>query len=413
MGQFPNREHYIPIRVSDVVDYLCGEVGPHGEQLLSADEQAAFRRFARSVSGHVHSIYLGEIRRLKEEYSAFDPDPDPRPLVPLTEDQRARQLDKLFETFIHLMGRANYVRLTREEMERIMRGATEWGVDMDIAWDAFEKVEVFYRGKGTGKRVSQTWRNFWRNREVDVPTFSRVSVIFKQRSHKRLGKAADMRSVYLKLFKDIPQVDVEMLLPGGRIRMPGLERLKLGSSITSSIAYVAWKLSTFPIVQLLSAWATSTIWLLYAPLALILGYGYKRWYSFQVSRQTYTLQLTQSLYYQNLDNNGGVMFRLLDEAEEEETREILLAYFYLWRYAGEDGWTAVELDDFIEAALEKRLGVQIDFEIDDAMSKLKRVGLVTETDGRFQAIAMTVAQRRLDHLWDRYARQGDELVPTG
>ena len=143
-----------------------------------------------------------------------------------------------------------------------------------------------------------------------------------------------------------------MLLPGGRIRMPGLERLKLGGTITSSVAYVAWKLSTFPVVQLLGAWATSTLWLLYAPLALILGYGYKTWYSFQVSRQTYTLQLTQSLYYQNLDNNGGVMFRLLDEAEEEETREVLLGYFYLWRYAGEEGWTAEELDDFVEAALE-------------------------------------------------------------
>jgi uncharacterized protein DUF3754 len=413
MGSFPDREHYIPIRASDVVDYLSGEMSPHGQPLLTPDEQAAFRRFARSVSGHVHSIYLGEIRRLKEEYSSFDPDPDPLPLVPLTEEQRARQLDKLFGTFVHLMSRANYVRLSREEMERIMRGATEWGVDMDIAWDAFERVEVFYRGKGIGRRVSRTWRNFWRKREVDVPTFSRVAVMFKQRPHKRLGEAPDTRSVYLKLFKDIPQVDVEMLLPGGRIRMPGLERLKLGGTITSSVAYVAWKLSTFPIVQLVGGLATSTLWLLYAPIALILGYGYKTWYSFQVSRQTYTLQLTQSLYYQNLDNNGGVMFRLLDEAEEEETREVLLAYFYLWRYAGEDGWTAGELDDFIEAALEKRLGVQIDFEIDDSMSKLKRMGLVTETDGRFHAVAMTAAQRRLDHLWDRYARQGDELVPTG
>ena len=98
MGSFPDREHYIPIRASDIVEYVCGEVGPHGEPLLSSDEQAAFRRFARSVSGHVHSIYLGEIRRLKEAYSAFDPDPDPRPLVPLTEEQRAT-LMKLTERY--------------------------------------------------------------------------------------------------------------------------------------------------------------------------------------------------------------------------------------------------------------------------------------------------------------------------
>ena len=413
MGDYPDREHFIPIRASDVVEFLSGELGPDGGPLLSADEQAAFRRFARSVSGHIHSVYLGEIRQLKETYSSFDPDPDPAPLVPLTEDQRATQLDKLFETFIHLMARANYIRLTRGEIEEIMRGATEWGVDMDVAWDAFEKVEVFYRGKGLGRRVSWSWRNLWRKKEVSIPTFARVVVMFKQRPHRRLGEDADTRSVYLKLFKDIPQIDIEMLLPGGRILMPRLERLKLGGSITSSIAYVGWKLSSFPLLQLLGGIATSTIWTLYAPIALILGYGYKTWYSFQVSRQTYTLQLTQSLYYQNLDNNGGVMFRLLDEAEEEETREVLLAYFYLWRNGGEAGWTSQELDDFIEQALEKRLGVQIDFEIDDAMSKLQRVGLVTRTDGRFRAIAMDAAQARLDELWDRYARSGDELVPTG
>jgi len=413
MGVFSDREHYIPIRASDVVDFLCGELGPHGEALLTADEQTAFRRFARSVSGHVHNIYLGEIRQLKETYSAFDPDPDPSPLVPLTEEQRAAQLERLFETFIHLMGRANYVRLTRDEIEQTMRGATEWGVDMDVAWDAFEKVEVFYRGRGTGKRVSWSWRHFFRKKEVSIATFARVAVIFKQRAHKRLGDDADTRSVYLKLFKDMPQIDIEMLLPGGRIRMPRLERLKLGGSITSSIAYVAWKLSTFPLLSLLGGLATSTLWALYAPIALVLGYGYKTWYSFQVSRQTYTLQLTQSLYYQNLDNNGGVMFRLLDEAEEEETREVLLAYFYLWRNGGETGWTAEELDDFIELALEKRIGVQVDFEIDDAMNKLKRVGLVTEENGRFRAIPMDAAQTRLDHLWDRYARQGDEVVPKG
>src|SRR6188472_3760171 len=125
MGIYPDREHFIPIRASDVVDFLCGELGPHGQPLLSGDGQAAFRRFARSVSGHIHSIYLGEIRQLKENYSAFDPDPDPRPLVPLTEDQRAAQLDKLFETFILLMEQANYVRLTRDEIEQTMRGATE------------------------------------------------------------------------------------------------------------------------------------------------------------------------------------------------------------------------------------------------------------------------------------------------
>jgi hypothetical protein len=131
-----------------------------------------------------------------------------------------------------------------------------------------------------------------------------------------------------------------------------------------------------------------------------------------VSRQTYTLQLTQSLYYQNLDNNAGVMFRLLDEAEEQEIREVLLSYFYLWRYAGDGGWTAAQLDDYIELELGKRLNMELDFEIEDAVRKLEAAGLVKVTDGRYRAIPIDRAQARLDDLWERYAHGGEETVKT-
>src|SRR5207302_3823298 len=129
--------------------------------------------------------------------------------------------------------------------------------------------------------------------------------------------------------------------------------------------YVGWKLSSMGLTGLGGAGALMSggFLTLYTPVALVLGYGYKTWYSFQVSKQTYSLQLTQSLYYQNLDNNGGVMYRLLDDAEEQETRETLLAYFYLWRYADPRGWTSQELDEYIEIDLERRLEVGLDFEI--------------------------------------------------
>lgn len=411
MAEFHDREHFIPIRVSDLIEYLCTESGPLRGQTLTPGEQAAFRQFARSVSGHIHTIYQTEIRQLKEAYAPFDPDADPKPLKPLSANQRAVQLERLFDTFVHLMERANYTRLTREDMERVMTGASDWGVDLTVAWDAFDHVEVFYRGKGFGKRTRRSWRNWWRKELVSVPTFARVAVVFKQRPHKRLGPDADTQDVFLKLFKDIPQMDIEMLLPGGRIRMPKFDRLKLGGSIGSTVAYVGWRLwDTLTTVG--GAILTGGVWALYGPLVLIGGYGYKTWYSFQVSRQTYTLQLTQSLYYQNLDNNGGVMFRLLDEAEEQEVRETLLAYFYLWRYAGERGWTAEELDDYIELDLAKRLELKVDFEIADAVRKLEVAGIVDASGDRYRALPIDVAQKRLDGLWQRYARgEADEDLP--
>ncbi len=403
-----DREHFIPIRVTDLVDYLCRESGPSRGQVLSEDDRTRFRRFARAVSFHLHAIYLSELRRLKDAYAPFDPDVDPKPLVAITDEQREAALERLFDTFVHLMQRANYVRLSREDLERIMLGASEWGVDMHVNWDIFDKVEVFCRGKGETRRFLRRWYKFFKREEVAVPTFRRVVVMLKQQANPAIGSDADTRSVFLKLFKDIPQMDVEMLLPGTRIKMPMLERFKLGGSLTSSLGYVGWKLSTMSLTALsgaLTLGTTAAFLTLYTPIALILGYGYKTWYSFQVSKQTYSLQLTQSLYYQNLDNNGGVMYRLLDEAEEQETRETLLAYFYLWRYADPRGWTADELDRYIEIDLERRLEVGLDFEIADALQKLEKADLVTLVDGRYHALPIAEAQQRLEKLWKQYAKE--------
>ncbi|MFO0797295.1 MAG: DUF3754 domain-containing protein [Gemmataceae bacterium] len=409
MAEYTDREHYIPVRVTDLIDYLATDSGPAGTQPLSPDDQTRFRRFARAVTLHIHALYHAELRQLEDSYASFDPDGDPKPLKKLDPGASAAAQKKLFGTFTHLMGRANYTHLSRPELEVVMAGASAWGIDMDIPWDAFDQVEVFVRGKGMSKRFKRNWRNRFRLEEVRVPTFNRVAVIFKQRPHKRLGREADTDSVFLKLFKDIPQMDIEMLLPGGRVKMPWFERVKLGGSLSSTVGYVGWKLSAANLGGLaaaLFAGSTAALLALYAPVALVLGYGYKTWYSFQVSKQTYSLQLTQSLYYQNLDNNAGVMYRLLDEAEEQECRETLLSYFYLWRYANERGWTATELDDYVELDLERRLNLELDFEIGDAMAKLERAGIVSKSGDRYRAVPLEAAQATLDQLWQQYPSRG-------
>ena len=418
MAEFADREHFIPVRVTDLVEYLCRAAGPLDGLPLSDDDKSRFQRFARAVTLHLHAIYQTELRHLKDAYAPFDPDADPKPLADLDGPARDAALAKLFDTFCHLMGRANYHRLTRPELEATMAGASDWGLDMEVAWGAFDRFEVFTRGKGRSRRYRRRLRNWLRKEEVRVPTFRKVAVILKQTPHKRLGPDADTRNVFLKLFKDIPREDIEMLFPATRIKMPGLDRLKLGSTVFSSIGTAAYTLFT-KFGVLVGAAAATGVTALYAPIAVIAalgGYGYKTWYSFQVKHQTYSLQLTQSLYYQNLDNNAGVVYRLLDEAEEQETRETLLAYYYLWRYAGDDGWTAAGLDDYVELDLERQLGVEVDFEIEDALGKLARAGIVTEAGGRYKALPIDVAQARLDTLWEEYTRVGipaRELVSAG
>lgn len=410
----PNLEHYIPIRVTDLVGFLCKSKGPNYAQELSEEDQNRFASVAQAASSHIHARYLSQLREMKDSYADFDPDSDTIRITTHDEERREEGLAQLFASVENVLESANYIKLSREELETVMSGASEWGVDMDVEWDCFERVTVFVRGKGLGRRISKPWWRLYRARTVTVPTFNRVVMILKQKAHKRLGSDADTKNVFIKLFKDIPQMDIEMLLPGTQVRMTKLDRWKLGGTIASSVLYILYRFG-FLLYKTIFLAVTLTISVtmiitLYSPVVLILSYGYKTYASFQTTKQTYMLQLTQSLYYQNLDNNGGVLFRILDEAEEQETREVILAYFYLWRYAGTEGWTASQLDDYIELDLERLLNIPVDFEIDDALNKLSRSGVITKQGDRYFATSIEKAIDELDDIWERYAHVSMEEV---
>ncbi|OWK35026.1 DUF3754 domain-containing protein [Fimbriiglobus ruber] len=414
MAIHPDREHFIPLRASDLVDALCTRAGPADGQHLNLVDQNEFRRFARAAAAHVHAQYRDNLDRLKTAYAPFDPDTDLKTVAPPTDAARDAALDGLFDGIAHLLEKANYTQMTREEFVSVMEGASDWGVDMDVAWAAFDRLEVFVRGIGHTRRFRRKWYRLWRREEIAVPTFRRVLVAVKQRPHPRLGVGADTRSVFLKLFKDIPRMDVEMLLPATRVKMPKFDRVKLGGSISSSVGYGVYKLSTLSFDAMMAALSGAAgvlgVMTLATPIAVLLGYGYSTYASFVTQKQTYLYNLAQSLYYQNLDNNAGVIYRMLDEAEEQELREILLAYFYLWRFAGDGGWTAAELDDYVELDLERLLETEVDFEIEDALGKLVALGLVTQDGDRYAALPVAAARDRFAALWGRLGAADESAV---
>ena len=384
MAEFADREHFIPIRVSELIELLCSERGPGDAKPMPFEEQERLRHFCRLILNHYHQEYHAQLVKLKNDYAPFDPDADTRQIYRPTPEELDFARDDLFNTFADILQRANYQKLSTAQIEESMAGASYWGVDLSVDWTAFDRLDMYVRGNAIGQRFKRHWLKKWQKHQLPVPIFQRLVVILKQRPHKRLGKDADTKSIFLKLFKDIPRMDIEMVVPGTRLKMPKMERGKLGATITSSVGYLGWKFST------LSMASMTPIGML-GPVGALAGYGWKTYAGFQTTRQSYMFQLTKSLYYQNLDNNGGVFFRLLDEAEEQESREAMLAYYFLWRYADLNaggGWTTEQLDDYIEIEMEKRIGLKIDFEVGDALAKVKALGLAEERDGRWRAVPL-------------------------
>ena len=125
---------------------------------------------------------------------------------------------------------------------------------------------------------------------------------------------------------------------------------------------------------------------LLAGLAALAGYIWKQLSNFKNRKLRFMQALTQNLYFKNLDNNAGVFHRLVNDAEEEESKEAVLAYYFLLQ--AQDGLDKRSLDEKIEGWFESAWHCSLDFEIDDALDKLLQLGLVEEADGLLHAVPL-------------------------
>ena len=268
---------------------------------------------------------------------------------------------------------------------------------MDVDFSAFEHVAIFARGDTFQKRKLCNWRTLYREVELEVPIFRRLVLILKLRQHPRLGPDVNTEHVFMKIFKDIPRADIDMLLPGAKVTLRLLDRGRIGFGLLSGMATMFWRMFN-ELSQFFNDLVMSGN-MLWGLTAGCVGYGYKSYYDYQQTRQAYHLNLTQSLYFQNLDSNAGVLTRLFDEGEEQETRTTLLAYYCLWRYAPSEGSTAEELDTSMEVYLDCYAEVPLLCEMGEALNLLVKLGLAEANESRFRAVPLAQALETLAAGW--------------
>ena len=375
------RENFIPLSKADLVHLLTT-----GED-LSLPERDQLLRLAQRLGGALHVEYHRRLEELKALYAPFDPDSDTRHVAePATAavDAQSRAVT-FFDQFTALLERANFRRLTRQDLEQAIDAASDWGLSFHVDFTVFEQLEVFARGETVTRRGRRRWQRIGRREAFDVSIYQRLAVVFRLRPQQQHGHDADARAVYIKLFKNIPKMDIEMLLPGTRVRMSWFDQGRIWLPTLSGLSITVWKIIQGAVVFVFAG--VKGLFALFAFLIGTIGYGVKSFFGYLNTKNRYHLNMTRNLYYQNLDNNFGVLFRLLDEAEEQEFREALLAYFVLWKQAGSTGSTADEIDSAAEALLTGWTGLDVDFEVADALAKLKHFRLV-EPIGRDRWLAV-------------------------
>jgi len=391
------RERFLPLKLPALLERMIAD------PRLSGTQRDQFRALAEMLAARFHFEFHRRAEDLKTLYEPFDPDCDTRMLRTLGPAERESQCGRLIEGFRALLEKANYVELPRGTIARCIELQTRSGLTIRASLDDYRDLRIFYRGVRREQRSVRRWWKWWRPRPEDVNVVSRVAMLVRP-----ARQAED--HVLLKLFKNVVAEDLEMVLPQVRIQMRWMDRVKIGSSMAGSLITAAWKAFT-------AAFLSPVIFLLV--LVGLTSAAVKGILSFLASKTRYMQALTANLYFQNLANNSSAIGLLVDAAEAEEVKEILLAYFILYVERQQD-YTLQQLDRRIEAWLGEQFGLRVDFDVADGVEKLidKRLavrrapgataGLSGRAASEESAVAAEVlkvydlpsALRRLDQTWD-------------
>jgi len=389
-----NREHALPIRQGDLTRLLLSEQG------LTPYEREQLAAFGKILGASFHSEYYDRLHELKELYAPLDPDSDYVTLPEHTRSAHPLSDEEFLIPFEQTLIRANYSPLDLDIIRKAVSAPNEMGLTYVPDFTLFEHLKIYARGYTRISRDCRSVKTKFLKRKVKLDAYQRMVVALKFRPGLNLGPLVRSDVVYLRMFKDVPHVDMEMHLPeqGTKVRMRWIDKAQIASPLVIGLPTLLFKL----------LFASFTTFALGGILIAPISAGVNSFFGFQRARQRHLNEMIRRLYYLSLANNASVLTRLVDSAEDEDYKETMLAYYFLWRASVRGKpLTMHEVDLIIERYIREKTDIEINFEVADALAKLIRLGLVhRDSQGCLNAIPIDQALRELDRLWDgtfRYA----------
>jgi hypothetical protein len=410
----PTRPHFIPVLKSDLIAALT-ETGIAHEQIADFDTLCTF------LGSYFHHDFYDELTELKDVYAWFSPNgPRPQKRKPPSAQEAYASLSATLES---VMARANFVELSRAEVEHLGGEHPLLDVKTRTPMEAYESIRIFYRGRHAETFAKSSALGV-KTKEITLEAFDDVVVFvrFKQTLEEKrrlavlsrgrsLPGGAQPGSVLIKSFRNVSRAELPMLLPDVKVVMSRKDALLLGGP--ALLGGVPIALNILPalsvVLVVLGAYlgfagevSQDKLMKAVAALSVLVGAGafmVRQYSNYSFRKLKYQKRLADNIYFKNVNNDAGVFETLIGAAEEQETKEVLLAYHAL--LTGGPVAHAGELDRRIEAWLKANFGIDVDFEVSDALSKLEGLGFLTQKDSKMTVVPMPEALSRLDSLWDR------------
>jgi len=408
------REKFLPITRHALMDRLTAvNLWPNGEAVQA-------RRFMRYLDYWRRHAYSVKLLELEQTYEPFSPDSDLLRTRAFSPEERALMQKRLVAQMACLLEQGNFTRVDPSNVHFILTKDSAYGLDLEVDLQAFEEILIYYRGATTISEYRRDVRRaYMRWREVKIPVFQRMFLLFKlkpfaarveqvmaehnldrkdaERAVRRLRGLlpATVTSdyVYIKLFKNMPRSDVEMIFPNTKVRFRLFDKLKFGVTAGSGLG-----MGMFGTAGKVAM--ASNPYTLAAAVAGLGGIALRQATNFLNQRTRYMVVLAQNLYFHAMADNRGVMTLLADRAAEEDIKEEILLYSVLAKERVNIR-NLRQVDQAIEQYLKDTFGIDVDFDVDDALQRLKQEGVVIElADGTLETLAPRQAALHIDKLWD-------------
>jgi hypothetical protein len=421
------RERFLPLTRHALMDRLTRPTA------WTDGNAAQARRFFRYLDHWRQQTYVARLMEMEQTYEAFSPDSDLLVTRTFSANEKADMRKRLVAQVARLMSGANYHRVDPAQVEIIMTKESHYGLDFQIDLDAFDELLIFYRGKTTKTEERRTRKSLYlKKEEFELPIYQRLFILFKlkpveQRIREIMAKkgcerrqaekiVTKLRSmlpqqvqsdyVYLKLFKNIPQADLEMIFPNTRIKFRVFDKVKLGATSGAGLGA-----GVFGAAGKLALLTTNPIAAAGAAVGLG-GVAFRQAMKFVNQKNTYMLNMAQNLYFHAMADNRGVMTLMADRAAEEDIKEEMLLYSVLAKERVKVGDIG-EVDAAIEQYLLNTYGISVDFDVRDALQRLVADGIVAQAaDGTLVTLPPKDAAARIDVLWDTFLDGLPDIAPN-
>ncbi|CAN8236512.1 unnamed protein product [Cochlearia groenlandica] len=268
--------------------------------------------------------------------------------------------------------------LTITCLKRLIYGRkSETGLSQQIDISIETEKDSLFIERIRIEKLKLSLSNLMKKITIQEPTFERIIVVYRRVS----GKKESERNIYVKHFKSIPMADMEIVLP--EKKNPGLTPLDWVKFLVSAAIGLVTVVSSVSIKK-------ADIRVIAAILSTVVAYCVKTYFTFQRNLLDYQSLITRSVYDKQLDSGRGTLLHLCDEVIQQEVKEVIISFFMLIKKGCPT--SKEELDMQSETFIKEEFNESCNFDVDDAVTKLEKLGLVSrDSEDKYTCVNMKEA----------------------